>query len=540
MVKIQRIALVTSSSLTPAMEDYIADLARILRDANYEVDLITPLPNSHVLPVVQEMGVTIRHYRENRSDDMVRRAFRLGRQIRNRAYDMIFLHQVPLVQAVAGIFPDETVLVSVLHRSPFSAPSAGQIHVNACNVRLATDDEIQQIALARIPNRPSVLISAENVEAMRASVLALVAQAAQGDYALPLPRHSQLPIDLAAFSKLDPRCAALLHAWRERHMPQRPRDPAYPAAAPTRVLLTGATGHLGAAVCRELVERGVQVGILLRPGSDCHRIHDLLPYLRIFPGTLETITEQAGQLAAFAPHALVHLAWISNNGRMDLPSLEANLRSTMMLLMLLQPVGCRYILGAGTWWEAAIEVANMCLDDAIGTPTPRYELYDQTTFAVAKSAVEKAALGYCACTDMPACWLRLSAVYGPDGHPASLMARAARQQSSGNAFTTPYPFRRWDMLHVRDAARAFVAALEQGITGVYEVASGETASEAELLDMLGYPAHESATDNAAALPVMPLGDGARFRSSSGWHAEISLRDGIRSTAAWWAAQPENS
>ena len=49
----------------------------------------------------------------------------------------------------------------------------------------------------------------------------------------------------------------------------------------TRVLVTGASGFIGAAVTRTLVQQGEEVAVLLRPGSDTWRIAAEMPQLHV-------------------------------------------------------------------------------------------------------------------------------------------------------------------------------------------------------------------------------------------------------------------
>ncbi len=95
---------------------------------------------------------------------------------------------------------------------------------------------------------------------------------------------------------------------------------------------------------------------------------------------------------------------------------------------------------------------------------------------------------------------------------------------------------RREFLHVDDAAGAAIMMMESGVTGLYNVGSGEDLSIRDLAEIVarvvGYdgPAHWDVSKPDGT--PRKLMDSSRLRAR-GWSPKISLEDGIRSTYEWY-------
>ncbi len=93
-----------------------------------------------------------------------------------------------------------------------------------------------------------------------------------------------------------------------------------------RILVTGASGFIGAVLCSQLLERGHEVGALVRrTGSAPHGTRGLVGDLRGGPGLSET-------LAIERPDCVIHLAAEIASQRSESKILEVNVQGTQRLL----------------------------------------------------------------------------------------------------------------------------------------------------------------------------------------------------------------
>jgi len=107
---------------------------------------------------------------------------------------------------------------------------------------------------------------------------------------------------------------------------------------------------------------------------------------------------------------------------------------------------------------------------------------------------------------------------------------------------TGNPHTRRDFTDVRDVVRAYRLLAERGRSGVYNVASGSSVSATEQISILAELIAPTRIDHVVdptlirANEVMDRrGSHERLTADTGWSPEITLRQTITDTVAWWEA-----
>jgi GDP-4-dehydro-6-deoxy-D-mannose reductase len=96
-----------------------------------------------------------------------------------------------------------------------------------------------------------------------------------------------------------------------------------------------------------------------------------------------------------------------------------------------------------------------------------------------------------------------------------------------------------DFTDIRDSARAYVAMVERGLTGTYNVCSGRALKIEELLEQMQSHTHlavEATVDEALirrADPPLVLGSADRLRESTGWEPRIPIGQTVANLLDWW-------
>jgi nucleoside-diphosphate-sugar epimerase len=286
------------------------------------------------------------------------------------------------------------------------------------------------------------------------------------------------------------------------------------------VLVTGAAGLIGAAVCRQLAGEGIPFTAVwhdVEPPFECRHQCDLS-----VPGALEAIdsADAIVHLAALLPVSFDDCAEeAERNRRMDEHVLAAaeRLRARLVYASTIS----LYAPGTGT---------GAVLDE--NAPLEPVGPYQQE-----KAWVEQTGLAWAERTGLAFTALRVCAPYGPGQRTRTVIQLFAERALAGG----PLEYfgsgsREQDFTWAGDAAEAFVRALD-GPTGAFNVASGRPVTMRELADVVaGVAGLEAGAVRAAGRPDPQEGTLARYdvtaaRRHLGWSARTTLRAGIEHVLA---------
>lgn len=278
-----------------------------------------------------------------------------------------------------------------------------------------------------------------------------------------------------------------------------------------RIFVTGGTGFVGQAVCRQLAARH-ELLVLTR--------HHAAPV----PGTsllgdlLDPSTWTA-ELVRFAPHQCMHLAW---HGLPDY-SFEAsrrNLLAGLSLFEVLRDTPCTKVVGMGSCWEYG---------DLRGRVSESMVAARQGIFAACKSALHGVGGALLEEAGISLAWLRPFFIYGPGQRPTSLIPACIESVGAGRPPELRTPDAVNDFVHVDDVAAATVAVAEtQQARGVYNVGSGTPYRVADVANLVCRLMGRRAAFPAGISAEGCWADTDRLQRDTGWAAQISLEEGVRS------------
>lgn len=294
-----------------------------------------------------------------------------------------------------------------------------------------------------------------------------------------------------------------------------------------KVLLTGGSGFIGGMLCEQLVQYGAE-------------IHAVSRHAR--PGTAN-VTWWKGDLAddqfvrelfdRVRPHIVFHLASeVTGSRDLDavLPTLNANLVSTVNILVTSTHAGCSRVVMAGSLEEP---------DEEDGMPVPC------SPYAAAKWAGAGYARMFHALYKTPVTLARLFMVYGPGQQDLrklvpyvtlSLLQGDSPKLSSGQ--------RPVDWIYVEDVVRGLLMMGKvPGINGLtIELGSGELVTTRRVVEMLSETvAAGGVQPQFGALPDRPM---ERIRTANtrasdevlGWQPHVGLKEGLARTVDWYKAR----
>ncbi|MBV8749515.1 MAG: NAD-dependent epimerase/dehydratase family protein, partial [Candidatus Eremiobacteraeota bacterium] len=180
-----------------------------------------------------------------------------------------------------------------------------------------------------------------------------------------------------------------------------------------RVLITGATGFVGANLARRMVERGDEVHCLVRPSHRTWRLHDVADTLTLHVADMLDPAQLDAVFVAVRPHWVLHLAAYGAYSSQTDPAhcVRTNLEATVRIVDAAAAHGAERLVHAGTSSEYGVKDHPPDEDEA----TEPNSLY-AVTKAAASAYVRLAGRTGPLHTTV----LRLYSVYGPFEEPTRL------------------------------------------------------------------------------------------------------------------------
>jgi nucleoside-diphosphate-sugar epimerase len=292
-----------------------------------------------------------------------------------------------------------------------------------------------------------------------------------------------------------------------------------------RVLVTGATGFLGRALCCKLLERGHEVlGLSRTPKLDSSNSQQAMKYVAYNMGE-----ELPLDVIAFAPEALVHLAW---DGIPDFSRQKCveNVKSQLEFLKETEKLsGLKKVVGAGTCREYGTK-QGACLEGERFPP--------DSYFSWAKQSLRDYFTLDCRRREMCFVWFRIYYVYGPGQRAESLTPMLIKAFKTNKPPEINNPAAANDYIYIDDVVDAFVKAVEdEKCDGVFNLGSGKTTSVAEISGLVERVIRNSDDFSSQLIKkVVSIKSGSGMwaditssRHQLGWAPQVMLIDGINRT-----------
>lgn len=228
-------------------------------------------------------------------------------------------------------------------------------------------------------------------------------------------------------------------------------------------VITGATGHIGYALLKQLAARGDRVRILIRKdtpvfdGIKCEKVYG-------------DVTDPDSLLAAFdGADVVFHLAGIIdiNVGNEDL-IWKVNFDGTKNVVRAVQKCGIRRLV-----YASSVDAFVPLPDNRRMRETDTFEVTQlEGTYAKTKAAATNLVLHTVRTENLDAVVVFPGACIGPYDFKVSNIGEMVRQSMHGS-FPASLTFGAYNFVDVRDVADGMIAAAEKGRTGEGYILCGE-------------------------------------------------------------------
>ncbi len=236
------------------------------------------------------------------------------------------------------------------------------------------------------------------------------------------------------------------------------------------ILVTGATGHIGNVLVRELLRRGEALRVLVRPGKPLPALAGL--NVELFPGDI--LDQGSLERAVQGVSQVYHLAAsISLATGPDPETERVNFEGTRNVIAAIRRSGRARLVYASSIYALRKPPDGTAIDETQPfEPLLCQGAYDHSKALASLAVQEAAAQGLDAVIVCP------TAVTGPYDFHSSEAGRAIRlYMRPGLKF---YVRGAYDFIDVRDAAQGFILAAEKGRRGETYILGGERVTVREM------------------------------------------------------------
>lgn len=293
-----------------------------------------------------------------------------------------------------------------------------------------------------------------------------------------------------------------------------------------RAIITGATGAIGTALIKELVNNGIEVLVFIRAESKRNHHIPVHPLVQTKMCSLEELAEVRNDTGKMYD-VFYHLAWsgASGPGRNDMYMQNRNVKYALDAVGAAKRFGCGLFVGAGSQAEYGRT------ESVLKPDTP---VFPEMGYGYAKLCAGQMTRDYAAQLGLKHVWVRILSIYGPNDGEQSMIMSTINKLRTGVSPQFTKGEQLWDYLYSADAASALFMLAKKGHDGkIYVLGSGKTR---ELKDYIEEMKDIIAPEVKLEFGAVPYGknqvmylcaDTTELKRDIGWEAGKSFCEGIR-------------
>lgn len=300
-----------------------------------------------------------------------------------------------------------------------------------------------------------------------------------------------------------------------------------------KVLVTGATGFVGSALTRKLIEQQLEVHVLIRQHSDMWRIKDLDRNLNLHRVDLRDLATLKKIVKDINPDVIYHCA--THGGfhyqKNTAEIIESNFLGTVNLLIACQEIEFDYFVNTGSSSEYGVK--NHALSER-DLPVPMGD------YAVSKVA----ATLYCQSVrlqrELPVITLRLFSPYGPWDAQSRFIPYVIKSflNHESPQISTPQSVR--DYVYIEDVVDAYLKFLNLSYLNcdIINIGSGNQTKLQEVVEIVQCKTSSSiiaswgSIDQVRNEPQIWKADISLAKEMLNWSPKITIEEGLQNTVDW--------
>lgn len=249
----------------------------------------------------------------------------------------------------------------------------------------------------------------------------------------------------------------------------------------SRVLVTGASGFVGANLVRALLERGDEVSVLIRPGSEAWRLRGVFEKLDVQYGDMSDVESLTRIVRVLMPEVIFNLAGAGAASRAVVTEQEivsANLIGFMNLAQSLEMIPYKALIHVGSSLEYGVKDSPLKEDDSCNP---------MNVYAITKLAATNYATYLGKVKNKPVLTFRCFSLFGPYDDHNRVIPKTLDAFIQGKPLFLANPRAVRDFVFVQDAIELFLEGAHRAeeLKGeIFNVGSGEESSLEELVALV--------------------------------------------------------
>lgn len=302
-----------------------------------------------------------------------------------------------------------------------------------------------------------------------------------------------------------------------------------------KILITGASGFVGAALLRRIVEKypTAKPYVLLRENSKDWRIKDILKKVKRISADLTDFEELKNQVQKIKPSVIFHLAvygaYSSQNSLEE--AVKTNVVGTKNLLLSLEGVNYQMFVNTGSSSEYGYKNHPMKETDF---------LEPASYYAATKAASTHLCTSYGFLNNRPLVTLRLFSVYGPYEEKGRFVPTAILSALEGKEINVVKGPKR-DFVFVSDVVDAYLSCLKlkKFDQRIFNICSGKQISIQKTAEMIVKLAKSKSEIKVGTYKPRPwdtnfwVGSNIMTKSILKWEPKHDLIAGLSKSIEWF-------
>jgi nucleoside-diphosphate-sugar epimerase len=303
-----------------------------------------------------------------------------------------------------------------------------------------------------------------------------------------------------------------------------------------RVMVTGATGFIGANLTRRLLNDGYEIFLLVRPGYFPQRIHSIIRDVHHYEidfldkESLQQIVKQVRPDWVFHLAAFGAYSWQTDMMKM----IQTNIIATINLVETCLHTGFEVFINTGSSSEYGFKSI---------APSETEWLEPNSPYAITKSSASQFCRYTAHTKNVRLNTLRLYSVYGPYEEPKRLIPSLIRFGMQGKIPPLVNPDTARDYIFVDDVVEAYILLAStpaQELGAIYNVGSG---IQTLLRDVVQTACQEFGIIEEPQWGTMPpriwdtgiwVANNQKLRNELGWHPQTTFPEGFRKMVQWYS------